>query len=154
MATSRSAARTYAGDYAAVFDAVCRAAPETGLKPAIADPATGVITLSSSLSLASWGENITIQVGQVQPGTIQVTIRSGLKFGLVDWGRNDKNLAALFARIDAAVAGSTPPLTPNAAAPAAGWHPDPAGRHAYRYWDGQTWTDQVSDAGQATTDPL
>ena len=154
MATSRSAARTYAGDYAAVFDAVCRAAPEAGLKPATADPATGVITLSSSVSLASWGENITIQVGQVQPGTIQVTIRSGLKFGLVDWGRNDKNLAALFARIDAAVAGSTPPPAPKLAAPAAGWHPDPAGRHEYRYWDGQTWTDQVSDAGLVTTDPL
>jgi len=36
----------------------------------------------------------------------------------------------------------------------AGWNPDPAGRHQYRYWDGATWTDQVSDVGQVTTDPL
>lgn len=121
MATSKSASRTYAGDYAVVFDAVCRAAPDAGLEPATADPATGLITLSSSVSLASWGENITIQVGQVQ---------------------------------DAAVAASRPPPTPNVAAPAAAWHPDPSGRHEHRYWDGQTWTDQVSDAGEVTTDPL
>ena len=23
------------------------------------------------------------------------------------------------------------------------WHPDPTGRHQYRWWDGQEWTDQV-----------
>jgi hypothetical protein len=28
---------------------------------------------------------------------------------------------------------------------AAGWFPDPTGRHQTRYWDGQRWTDQVSD---------
>lgn len=39
------------------------------------------------------------------------------------------------------------------ASPAA-WHPDPAGRHESRWWDGRTWTDNVSDAGVAGTDPL
>ena len=34
------------------------------------------------------------------------------------------------------------------------WYPDPGGRHQYRYWDGQVWTDHVSDNGQATVDPL
>ncbi|CAN5279436.1 hypothetical protein BH18ACT4_BH18ACT4_09650 [soil metagenome] len=29
--------------------------------------------------------------------------------------------------------------------PAAGWYPDPAGRHHYRYWSGSAWTDYVSD---------
>lgn len=39
--------------------------------------------------------------------------------------------------------------------PPAGWHPDPMGRHAQRYWDGQQWTDHVADvAGNMTTDPL
>jgi hypothetical protein len=32
-----------------------------------------------------------------------------------------------------------------------GWHPDPTGRHAIRYWDGQRWTEQVSDP---TSDPV
>lgn len=33
-----------------------------------------------------------------------------------------------------------------------GWYPDPAARHQYRYWDGSTWTDQASDAGQVVID--
>lgn len=28
---------------------------------------------------------------------------------------------------------------------APGWHPDPTGGHAMRFWDGQHWTDHVSD---------
>jgi hypothetical protein len=34
----------------------------------------------------------------------------------------------------------------------AGWHPDAAGRHELRYWDGGAWTDNVSDKGVAGTD--
>ncbi|MFP4634905.1 MAG: DUF2510 domain-containing protein [Nitriliruptoraceae bacterium] len=36
----------------------------------------------------------------------------------------------------------------------AAWHPDPTGRHEYRYWDGQQWTDHVADQGQASIDPV
>lgn len=39
-------------------------------------------------------------------------------------------------------------------APVAGWNPDPTGRHEYRYWDGTTWTDDVSDNGVTTVDPI
>jgi Protein of unknown function (DUF2510) len=50
------------------------------------------------------------------------------------------------------------PVTPEpapAAAPAvpAGWYADPAGRFELRYWDGGTWTEHVSRAGQQFTDP-
>jgi len=34
------------------------------------------------------------------------------------------------------------------------WEPDPMHRHAYRWWDGQTWTDWVSNNGQTSVDPL
>ncbi len=27
------------------------------------------------------------------------------------------------------------------------WVPDPTGRHQYRYWDGEQWTDHVADNG-------
>jgi hypothetical protein len=42
-----------------------------------------------------------------------------------------------------------------AAAPSvpAGWYADPAGRFELRYWDGGTWTEHVSRAGQQFTDP-
>lgn len=36
----------------------------------------------------------------------------------------------------------------------AGWHTDPSGRHELRFWDGQRWTEHVSDVGVATTDTL
>lgn len=44
---------------------------------------------------------------------------------------------------------------PAAATPAvpAGWYADPAGRFELRYWDGGTWTEHVSRAGQQYTDP-
>jgi len=55
----------------------------------------------------------------------------------------------------------TPSYTPAASAPAAaptpsvpaGWYADPAGRFELRYWDGGTWTEHVSRAGQQYTDP-
>ena len=47
------------------------------------------------------------------------------------------------------------PPAPAPASPAvpAGWYADPAGRFELRYWDGGTWTEHVSRAGQQFTDP-
>ena len=47
-----------------------------------------------------------------------------------------------------------PAPAPAAALPAvpAGWYADPAGRFDLRYWDGGTWTEHVSRAGQQFTD--
>lgn len=39
-------------------------------------------------------------------------------------------------------------------AAAAGWFPDPAGRHEHRWWDGTQWTEYVGDQGRSSTDPL
>jgi Protein of unknown function (DUF2510) len=44
------------------------------------------------------------------------------------------------------------PAAPTPAVPA-GWYADPAGRFELRYWDGGTWTEHVSRAGQQYTDP-
>ena len=33
-----------------------------------------------------------------------------------------------------------------------GWFPDPAGRHEYRWWDGERWTVQVADNGFPSID--
>ncbi|CRZ18089.1 hypothetical protein BN2156_04990 [Mycolicibacterium neworleansense] len=35
-----------------------------------------------------------------------------------------------------------------------GWLPDPEGRYEYRWWDGQSWTDQVSHQGQPGRAPM
>ena len=36
----------------------------------------------------------------------------------------------------------------------ANWHPDPMSRHQLRYWDGQRWTEHVSNQGQTSVDPV
>jgi Protein of unknown function (DUF2510) len=46
----------------------------------------------------------------------------------------------------------TPDPAPAPSVPA-GWYADPAGRFELRYWDGSTWTEHVSRAGQQFTDP-
>jgi hypothetical protein len=46
---------------------------------------------------------------------------------------------------------AAPPASP---APRPGWHPDPAGRHGHRWWDGQQWTPTVADQDTRSYDPL
>ena len=46
-----------------------------------------------------------------------------------------------------------PPAAPRPL-PAAGWFPDPGGRHEHRYWDGAAWTDHVADRGVAGLDAV
>lgn len=36
----------------------------------------------------------------------------------------------------------------------AGWHPDPTGRFAHRFWDGTSWTEHVSSPTGQTVDPI
>lgn len=40
------------------------------------------------------------------------------------------------------------------AAVAGGWHPDPIGRHEFRYWDGIKWTEHVASKGRQSIDPF
>jgi putative membrane protein len=35
-----------------------------------------------------------------------------------------------------------------------GWYPDPSGRHQHRYWHDGAWTDQVSDGGRRSSEPV
>jgi len=51
-----------------------------------------------------------------------------------------------------AAAPAAPDPAPAPSVPA-GWYADPAGRFELRYWDGSTWTEHVSRAGQQFTDP-
>lgn len=37
---------------------------------------------------------------------------------------------------------------------AAAWHPDPSGRHQFRWWDGVRWSDQVADGGVVSVEAL
>jgi Protein of unknown function (DUF2510) len=50
--------------------------------------------------------------------------------------------------------GGQPAGGASATAPVASWYPDPTARHQQRYWDGATWTDNVSDNGVTARDRL
>ncbi|MRR35863.1 DUF805 domain-containing protein [bacterium] len=73
------------------------------------------------------------------------------------------NIALLFFFIEAGTSGanqfgSDPKAEVSSPSPtltaAAGWLPDPTGRHQLRYWDAVRWTHHVSDNGTAATDPV
>jgi hypothetical protein len=79
--------------YPVVLDAIARVLPPAGFKVNTVDPARGMVFAVRSTSLWSWGENVTIQVGQAGPTQpSEARIDSALVFGLVDWGRNRKNV--------------------------------------------------------------
>jgi len=143
MGISREGFRVYPGDLPAVFAGVHQGLQDAGVTVLTADEATGTITATWRRS--AWGRDFTVRVWQDDPGLVRVKVRSDSRFGIVDWGQNQSSLRRLFFAIDHAV---TDPHSPP------DWHPDPVGRHEQRYWDGAAWTDQVSDAGDVTTDPL
>jgi hypothetical protein len=134
---STSETRLLPGAYDSVFNAVCHAAASSGMTVTHADPAAGVIHISTSMGLATWGENLTAHLRPLPTG-VEVNLSSALKFGLVDWGKNRQNIETLFGVI--------------CRPPAGAWHPDPSGRHELRWWDGARWTDAVSDRGQVSAD--
>lgn len=47
-----------------------------------------------------------------------------------------------------------PPASPPPPSAPPAWAPDPLGRHELRYWDGQRWTEHVSDGGVQGTDQV
>jgi len=56
--------------------------------------------------------------------------------------------------VRAMLAGGQAQVAQAVGAQPAGWHPDPSGKHEMRYWTGSAWSDDVSDAGVATKDPM
>jgi len=80
----------------AVFAAAVRALSAPGFRVLGADATTGVVHGELTMSLWSWGENLRVQVWQTDPESpSSVRISSWLKFGLVDWGRNRRNVERL-----------------------------------------------------------
>jgi Protein of unknown function (DUF2510) len=54
----------------------------------------------------------------------------------------------------AMVSAPPPPASPPPPAVPAGWNTDPTARHQLRYWDGQQWSEHVSDNGSQAVDPM
>ncbi len=156
MAIRSAATLPIAAPYAQVFDATHRALLQAGMDIRFADPSQGYIQASHGMGLASYGENLDIRVRATGATSTEVDITSALKFGVFDWGKNQKNVTKIQAAIMEALGASGPATAQQAPPPPQGgaWHPDPSGRHELRWFDGQQWTESISDAGVPGTDPI
>lgn len=143
MAINTQRTQLYLGEQPQVFHLACQVAQAAKLEITRADPAYGTALLNTGMSMMSWGEDLRLQIYQAGPGVVSVSLSSGLKFGLVDWGRNNKNLDRFFVPLAQALQPAPP-----------AWLPDPARRHQLRWWDGSTWSPNVSDGGQQGHDPI
>jgi len=63
-----------------------------GFAVGMVNPAGGYIQASSSMSLFSWGENVALTLRTMPEGGIWIAVQSSLKFGLIDWGKNRRNV--------------------------------------------------------------
>lgn len=106
-----------------VFQALPAALQQAKMTVRYGDPNRGYVAASKSISLMSWGENISIYLQPTPDGQTAVTITSNLKFGLVSWGVHDRNFQAIFAALDY-VLRSAYAAQPQGPAPAQG--PPPA----------------------------
>jgi len=104
---------TLPAPYAVAFDATARSLPAAKMSLRSADQASGVIIASTSISLMSWGEDITIRLqGNEDGDTTSLWMESKLKFGLVNWGKHDQNFKNVVNAVMAQLQGPPPPQTP------------------------------------------
>ena len=65
------------------------------------NPQTGVVSGETRLNAMSWGENLLVRIVPNAQGTCNVTFSSQMKYGIVSWGRNDKNIEAMIQGMNA-----------------------------------------------------
>lgn len=98
-----------------VFEALCMAIPTiSGMKIESADKLMGRVMVKSSVSLASWGENIPIQLSSISETLTKIKITSSPKTGIMfggafDLGKNRKNIENILLATSRILSNSTIP---------------------------------------------
>ena len=88
-----------------VFDALLEAAPKIeGLNLDSADEVSGRVIFKAGVSLASWGENIPVQLVEVTPSRTQMRVisspKTGIMFGgAMDLGKNRRNIEKIIGAV-------------------------------------------------------
>lgn len=90
-----------------VFKAIMEAAPNIeGLSVDSADEMSGRVTFKAGVSLASWGENIPVQLVRIAPNRTQMKVlstpKTGVMFGgAMDFGKNRRNIEKIISAVSA-----------------------------------------------------
>lgn len=88
-----------------VFKAIMEAAPNIeGLSVDSADEMSGRVTFKAGVSLASWGENIPVQLVRIAPTRTQMKVlstpKTGVMFGgAMDFGKNRRNIEKIISAV-------------------------------------------------------
>ena len=96
-----------------VFDALIEAAPKIdGLELNSADEVSCRVTFKTGVSLASWGENIPVQLIEVAPARTQMKVisspKTGIMFGgAMDLGKNRRNIEKIISAVSDVLAKKT-----------------------------------------------
>ena len=96
-----------------VFEALCAAIPTiSGMKIESADKLMGRVMVKAGVSLASWGENIPIQLSSIGENLTKVKITSSPKTGIMfggafDMGKNRKNIETILLSTSRMLSNST-----------------------------------------------
>jgi len=97
----------YPFTYQTVFNAIMEVAPNIdGLSLDSADEMSGHIAFKAGVSLASWGENIPVQLIKVAPTRTKMQIlstpKTGVMFGgAMDFGKNRQNIEKIINAVSA-----------------------------------------------------
>lgn len=82
------------GDANRVFDTMLQVLKENSfLIEGNLDSSKRKIVATAKTTWASWGENILVDIIPLgENEEVEVSLTSSLKFGLIDWGKNTKNI--------------------------------------------------------------
>lgn len=97
-----SEARAYKGEINEIFDLCLKAITSLNWEIASFNHNNGTIKAETNLSILSWGEEIEIEIQQVQD-VINVKINSESRAQLIDWGKNDENVQKFFSVLESLI---------------------------------------------------
>lgn len=124
----------------------------TGTIAVAATPAADTASDSQwGLGTAAGASALTLGNSQPEPEPTLAPVSEPAGWGVAPEQAATPTVAAYTPAV-AEPAPAVPAAAPTPSVPA-GWYADPAGRFELRYWDGGTWTEHVSRAGQQYTDP-
>jgi len=105
--------RNYSLPKSIVFRELLNVLTFLGFKIKESSESTGLIEAAKGMSFRSWGETLRLSVISSNGGS-QVNIESGVKYQVVDYGKNKENVQKILAELDNRLlaSGQGPPPPP------------------------------------------